>query len=238
MLEIEDRALINLICSLIVSVVGITGNALILKFFANHHKERPKNATNRPYTTNKITTYHLCILHLAFADFLTCILSVVWSTYQYVNYSVLETRIDGSVKLTFNFIYLIFFVASMTSSGISFILSLERYFKIAFPFKNKIKKPVIHVLCALFYLSSIVAAFPTDYVIKNDIQTELLLNTIFYIFGIIILLVIPVVGKKKIHDYFFLWFWNILSNFIFRRTKYGLRWYSTYWRLLIFGFCF
>lgn len=198
MLEIEERILINMICSLVASIFGLPGNLLIMKFFANDHPSK-RASTNRPYvpTANKITPYHLCILHLAFADFMTCVLSVVWSTYQYVNYAVLETRINGPIKLTFNFIYLFYIIFSMTSSGISFILSIERYFKIASPFGSiKFKKPGIHICCALFYTSNLAATFPTDFVMKNDIETELIINGVLFIFGIIMSIVIPSIGKK------------------------------------------
>ena len=192
MVEIEDRAFINMVCSLVACMFGIPGNALILRFFTNSNKGR----TN---TTNKITTYHLCIVHLAVADFLTCTLSPVWSIYQYINYVVVKTRIEGSLKLVFNFIFIIFFVANMASSGISFTLSVERYLKISSPFVTKMKRPMIHVMCAGFYLSSILAVFPTDFVIKDDINTELILNTIFYTIGVIVLLVVPVIGILQCH---------------------------------------
>ena len=183
MFEIEEIILINMICSLVASIFGIPGNLLIMKFFANDRPSK-RASTNRPYvpTANKITPYHLCILHLAFADFMTCALSVVWSTYQYVNYTALETRIDGPLKLTFNFIYLVFIIFSLTSSGMKF------------------KKPGIHICCALFYTSNLAATFPADFVIKNDIETELIVNDVLFIFGIIMSIVIPSIGKKRLYN--------------------------------------
>ena len=179
------------------------GNLLILKFFSKKDCSSRNASTNRPYTpTNQITPYHLCILHLAFADLLTCVLSVIWSVYQYINYSVLESRIDGPLKIFFNFLHIAFVIVIMTSSGISFILSVERYFKIASPFGGiRMNKPLIHALCALFYILSAIGAFPTDFIIKNDIETEKKLNIAFYLFGGIISLVIPVLGKNDIISY-------------------------------------
>ena len=116
MADIGVRATVNMVCSTLNALCGIPGNLLILKFF-----------TKDGFAA--ISSHHLCIVHLAVADFIACLFGELWNVYQYLNFNVIEQTPD-TVKFGLGLIYLIMFVGMSASGGILLIMAYDRYSKI------------------------------------------------------------------------------------------------------------
>ena len=135
---------LNLIPSLIVFLVGVPGNCLIIYFFLIHQRRLRKS----------INVYNLLILQIAFTDLLTCLARATSIVVISVT-SGSDSSFSSSVSDVFcRYVWSVPFAASEVSVCILFFLSLDRYVRIAHPFRRRSPKVIFHVAFTFSWLLS------------------------------------------------------------------------------------
>ena len=127
---------LNLIPSLILFLVGVPANLLIIYYFSFHKKKKMKR------NLKGISVYDLLILQIAITDLLTCLIRAT----SIVVVSAVGTPTSSRISdVVCRFVWSVPFAASDVSVCLLFILSLDRYLRIAYPFRKRFSKVIIHV---------------------------------------------------------------------------------------------
>ena len=196
MADIEDRVTVNMICSTLNALCGVPGNLLILKFYTKDG-------------FGEISAHHLCIVHLAIADFIACLFGEIWDVYQYINFNVVE-QMPNIMTWIFGLFYLIMFVGTSASGGILLIMAYDRFSKITKPLQrdhNTNRK--INKMTIACYVIAFIGIFPSDLFV-DDRNLELALNSISYIIGVFSLVVAPIFGN--------IWFYFKIKRYLIRQV--------------------
>lgn len=132
---------LNLFPCLILFLVGVPANLLIIYYFSLYKKKR---------LLKSISVYDLLILQIAVTDLLTCLTRAA----SIIIISAVDSTSSHVSDFACRYLWSVPFAASDVSVCVLLVLSVDRYLRIARPFRKRFSKATIHIAFMITWLLS------------------------------------------------------------------------------------